>query len=245
NELLATFRQRFRAWLGRPLLDLHIELYPEKPPEGYPWHAYYGARFAWRDERATLMRGVNSGSFVTNHTRPMTPEFLELRLGNDRTTIFPNGLPFHQRHGSRMLDVILVPEGETAQVFDVSLGLEREYPAQTALGLATPTTVVPSEKGPPHIGPSGWLFHLDAPNLVVTSLRPTTPPEGATAAIVARMLESSTFGGAAGLRCARHPSRACLLDGAGNANMELTVTGDAVAIDVTASDLMQVRIEFP
>jgi len=31
---------------------------------------------------------------------------------------------------------------------------------------------VPTSKGPPHIGATGWLFHLDAPNVLLTSLRP-------------------------------------------------------------------------
>ena len=45
------FRLRLRAWLSRPVLDVRIELEPKHPPTGYPWHAYYGARFAWRDDR--------------------------------------------------------------------------------------------------------------------------------------------------------------------------------------------------
>ena len=77
--MLATFRQRFRAWLGRPVLEMRIELYPQHPPQGYPWHAYYGARFAWRDERATLLRGVNGTPSVTSHSRPESPDYLEIR----------------------------------------------------------------------------------------------------------------------------------------------------------------------
>ncbi|MFL5340113.1 MAG: hypothetical protein ACJ8F7_08170 [Gemmataceae bacterium] len=243
NERLASFRQRFRAWLGRPLLEMRCEIYPVKSPEGYPWHAYYAARFAWRDERATLLRGSNGQGAVSNHTRPVTPEFLELRTGADRTAIFPGGLPFHQRHGSRMLDVILVPEGEQGKVFDIALGMEREHPAQTALGLATPVSAVPTAKGPPHIGPSGWLFHLDAPNLMLSSLRPTAVA-GASAAVVATLLEISGFSGAGELRCVRNPVRAVTLDPSGNAQTELSITGDAVTLDLSASDLTRVRVEF-
>ncbi len=58
DEVLASFRQRFRAWIGRPLLEMRIDIKPVQPPKGYPWHAYYGARFAWRDETAVLQRGV-------------------------------------------------------------------------------------------------------------------------------------------------------------------------------------------
>lgn len=245
NEVIATFRQRFRAWLGRPLLDIRIEIYPEKPPEGYPWHAYYGARFAWRDERATLFRGQNGASFITNHTRPVTPDFLEVRLGNERTTIFPGGLPFHQRHGARMVDVILIPEAEQARSFEISIGLDREYPSQTALGLATPTTMIPVEKGPPYVGPSGWLFHLDAPNLVVTSFRPVAPPAGCSTALVATMLESTSYSCSAEWRCARNPSRACQLDAADQPTMDYPVNGDAVSLEVGGNDLLRVRVEFP
>src|SRR5262249_3260216 len=39
QKVLASFRQRFRAWLGRPLLEMRIEIQPEHLPGGYPWHA--------------------------------------------------------------------------------------------------------------------------------------------------------------------------------------------------------------
>ena len=73
EKVLATFRQRFRAWLGRPVLDLRVEISPRHSPAGYPWHAYYGARFAWRDERATMLRGVNGIGAITTSTRRRRP----------------------------------------------------------------------------------------------------------------------------------------------------------------------------
>jgi hypothetical protein len=241
QAVLATFRQRYRAWLGRPLLELRVELYPEHKPQGYPWHAYYGARFAWRDERATLLRGVGGQGVVTNHTRPTTPEYLELRSGRQRTLLLPGGLPFHQRHGTRMLDVILVPPGESAHAFDLALGLDREQPMQTAWGFASPVLALPAAKGPPHVGPAGWLFHLDAPNLVLTSLR---AEPGEAAAVTARMLEVSGFGGGAELRCPRDPRDAALTDAAGTVQQALTPGGDAVPFDYAAYDLVNVRAEF-
>ena len=81
DEVLASVRQRFRAWVGRPLLEMRIDIKPVQPPKGYPWHAYYGARFAWRDEKAVLMRGVCGTAYATSHTRPETPDYLELRVG--------------------------------------------------------------------------------------------------------------------------------------------------------------------
>jgi hypothetical protein len=241
DQVLATFRQRFRAWLGRPVLELRLEIYPIQPPQGYAWHAYYAARFAWRDERATLLRGAHGVSSVTGHTRPETPDYLEIRLGRQNTVLFPGGLPFHQRHGGRMLDVVLIPEGETGHVFDLGLGLDRDYPMQTALGMATPTPWVATSQGPPHVGATGWLFHLDAPNLLLTSLRPA--PDGADA-VIARLLEAVGHGGHAEFRCVRDPGRALVLDARATSLMDVPTQGDAVLLDVAAHDLVQVRVDF-
>ena len=65
--------------MGRPLLEMRIEITPQQPPAGYGWHAYFGARFAWRDERATLVRGFNGLGYITNHPRPQTPDYLDIR----------------------------------------------------------------------------------------------------------------------------------------------------------------------
>jgi hypothetical protein len=241
EQVLATFRQRFRAWLGRPILDLRLEIYPEQPPAGYPWHAYYGARFAWRDERMLLLRGVNGTAYVTSHSRPQSPDYLEWRHGRQNTVLFPCGLPFHQRQGARMLDLILVPEGEKGQIFDIALGLDKDYPMQTAVGLVSPAPLVPVAKGPPHVGTSGWLFHLDAPNLVLNCLRPAA--EGAHA-VVARLQECGVQGGSGQFRCFRNPQRAMLLDGRGELMMDAYTTGDAVEFSFSQGDLFQLRVEF-
>jgi hypothetical protein len=241
GQVLAQFQQRFRAWLGRPVLEIRIEITPQHPPQGYPWHAYYGARLAWRDERAALLRGVHGFGSVTTQTRPQTPDYLELRSGRQSTILFPGGLPFHQRHGGRMLDIILIPEGETEQTFDIGLGMDRDYPMQTALGMITPVPVVPMAQGPPHVGSAGWLFHLDAPNLVLSSFRPAS--DGADV-VLARMLECAGHPAQAELRCARDPRRAQLVDAQGNQLLEASASGDAVLFDVAAGDLVNLRVEF-
>jgi alpha-mannosidase len=242
GQVQAHFRHRYRAWLGRPLLELRIELRPVVKAQGYPWEDFYAARFGWRDESATLLRGTFGAATPTSHTRPETPDFLSVSNGGrTNTVLFPGGLPFHQRHGSRMLDVLLVCHGETESVFDLGIGLDREQPAQTALGLTSPVAVVPCSQGPPHVGAAGWLFHLDAPNVLLTSLRPLT--DGAPG-VVARLLESAGHGGPAGLRCVRNPVRAFVQDVSGNALTDLAVEGDSVQVDVGANDLVQVRIEF-
>ena len=45
--------------------------------------------------------------------------------------------------------------------------LAGEQPMQTAWGWVSPLLALPVPHGPPHVGPAGWLFHLDAPNLLL------------------------------------------------------------------------------
>jgi alpha-mannosidase len=241
QQVLAFYRQRFRAWLGRPVLDLRIEIFPERPIHGFPWHAYYGARFAWRDERATLLRGVNGIGYVSTSTRPETPDYLEIRQGRQNAIILPGGLPFHQRQGGRMLDLILVVEGEKAQAFDIGLSVDRVHPMLTALGMATPITLVPTAKGPPHIGESGWLFHLDVPNLLLTSMR---PDHSGGDSIVARIQECSMQPTQAELRCPRNPRRAAIVNALGEELQEASVHDDAAVFDVQAGDMVNLRVDF-
>jgi hypothetical protein len=247
EQELARFRQRFQAWLGRPVLDLRIELEPVQPPRGFPWHAYYGARFAWKDERMALLRGVGGAGYVTGHTRPTTPDYLELRSGQQNTVLFPGGLPYHQRHGPRMLDVLLLTEGETGRVFDLSLSMDRPSPQQTTQGLLTPVVAVPTEQGPPHVGATGWLFHLDAPNLMLTSLRPagacSAPVEQADA-VCLRLQEITGYGGSASLRCVRNPKQARLTDARGTPTSDLPVAEDAVQLEFGRHEIVNLRVDF-
>jgi hypothetical protein len=249
DQVLASFRQRLRLWVGRPLLEMRVEITPQQAPAGYGWHAYFGSRFAWRDERATLVRGFNGMGYVTNHPRPQTPDYLDIRTPPYSTTIFTGGLPFHQKQGGRMADVILIPEGEKGTVFEFGIAFDREVPMQTAWGYASPLAVVPTTKGPPHIGASGWLFHIDASNLLLTRMMPglmsreSEHPDAADA-ITARFLECANYSGLAEFRCVRDPQRAIVLDARGQFMLEANRSGDVVHLEVTPNDLAHLQVEF-
>jgi hypothetical protein len=244
DRVLAGFRQRLRAWLGRPVVELRIDLDLRHEPTGYPWHAFYGARFGWRDDRAVLFRGVNGENSQTGYTRPVSPDYLEVRMGAERSFLFTGGLPFLQRHGGRMADVILVPEGEQARTFDLLLATDRDVPMQTAVGWVSPAPTIETAKGPPHFGATGWLAHVDMPGLILTALKPAEPGENANRAVSARFIETAGFGGAAELRFARDPLRASLIDGNGHSLQPLAMTNDVVQVEYSANETIRVLVEW-
>jgi hypothetical protein len=160
------------------------------------------------------------------------------------------GLPFHRKEGGRMVDVILLPEGEKGTVFELGIAFDRDVPMQTAWGYASPLAVVPTTKGPPHIGASGWLFHVDAPNLLLTRMTPGKSERGGAEsagvadAITARFLECANYSGLAEFRCVRDPVRAVLVDARGQFLLEANRSGDIVHLEVTPNDLAHVQVEF-
>ena len=244
DVVLATFRQRLRAWVGRPVLELRIEIDPVHAPTGYPWHSYYGARFAWRDERAAIYRGVNGQNFPSTYTRPCSPDYLELRIGGERSFVFTGGLPFIQKQNKRMADILLIPEGETCRSFDLLLALDRELPMQTAAGWVAPTPVVHTEKGPPPGGASGWLGHVDLPSLLMTSLRPVPPSEGKTRAVAMRLTETAGYAGASAIQFARDPANAMAIDNDGKPGAELEPRVGEIPLEFSANETIRVRAEW-
>jgi Glycosyl hydrolases family 38 N-terminal domain len=241
QHVLASYQQTLRAWLGRPLLELNIKIDPVQPVRGHAWHAYFASRFAWRDERAVVLRGVFGPGYTTTTAHPETPDYLEIRSSATNTVIFPGGLPFWQRQGGRMVDLLLLTEGEQARSFDVGLCLDWRLPLQTAQGLISPMPALAVEKGPPHVGAAGWLFHLNATNLLITSMEAC--PDG-RAAIIVRVQETHLQAGQAEMRCVRNPKSAQIVDAQGNVVAGATVQDDAVLFDFAPGDLLHLRVEF-
>jgi hypothetical protein len=240
GEVLAKFRQRLRAWLGRPAIELRTEITPVHRPTGYPWHAYYGARFAWRDDRAAAFRAVAGQTVPTTAARPCSPDFFEIRFGSSRTFLFTGGLPFLQKSSSRMLDAILIPEGETETTYEFLMALDRDQPMATAAGWNAPAPVVPTDRGPPPGGPSGWLAHIDWPSLLPVAVRPVADRR----AILMRFLETSGYAGQAEIRFAKDPTAVHTADLNGETIAPITMQGDAVPLEFSGGELLTIVLEY-
>ncbi|QVL34495.1 hypothetical protein KIH39_11475 [Telmatocola sphagniphila] len=244
NEKLADFEQELEIWSQRPVLKLSITLKPVKLPNGAPWHAYYASRFAWRDEHAALFRGVGGQSCLTTHNRPQSADYLEIRSGRNNTCLFPGGLPFHNRPNHRMLDTLLIAPGEQDTKFTLHISLDRDLPQFTAYSLQSPAYCQLTSEGQPQSGASSWLFQIDAPNLILTSMRTLPPREDSTTAIILQLQEIGGNGGIAELRCVRNPKRAVRLDGLNEEMHELGCNGDAISVEYSAHEIVRICICF-
>ena len=245
DEPLATFRIRARAWLGRPVLEVNVEFEIVHRPAGYPWHAYYGLRLGTRDDRVTLFRGLNGTSYRAGTGRVVSPDFFEFRLGRERSFVFPGGLPFASKHGSRTSDLVLIPPGETETKFEMLFALDRDHPSQTSAGWVTPMPVIATDCGPPPVGASSWLAHVDLPSLLMTDLRPVPATgDGMTRAVAARFLETAGYGGSAEMKFARDPARVFQINGTGETQHEISLVGDGVPLEFSAGELFRIRAEW-
>ena len=213
-------------------------------PTGYPWHSFFAARFGWRDDRAVLFRGVNGENAQTGYTRPVSPDYLEVRLGAERSFLFTGGLPFVQRHGSRMADVILVPEGEQGRSFELLLATDRDVPMQTAVGWISPTPVVETTKGPPHFGSAGWLAHVDMPSLILTALQPAAPGENANRAVSARFIETAGLAERRRSALPAIPSAPRSSTATARHCNRSTLANDAVQVEYSANETIRVHFEW-
>lgn len=249
NLLLADFRQEVRVYRGKPIVEVLVELKPSRKPEGDPWSNYYCSRFAWKDSSAALTRSMQMGaSAVGEQERIEAPHYVEIADEKWRTTILGCGLPFHRLTGDRMLDTILVAEGETRTSFRMVIAIDDQYPLQAALDAMTPPVVIPLENGPPSVGESGWLVHLGTKNVVLLGMHPLHGDQGedlSTAGGVAlRLLETEGRSKVFKLRLFRAPKSARQRDFRGHTVQTLDLEGDAVVVHVGAHQVCEVEVLF-
>ena len=259
DAVLATFRQTFRLWRGRRILDIDIELDAVKMPDGEPWTNYFGVRWAWMDTTAALTRSILGTAQPVGQDRFESPHYIEIADEDTRTTILTHGLPFHRKTGRRMCDSILIVEGETRRQFKFSIAFEQPYPLQAALDAMTPAAVIPTEIGPPRCGTTGWFLHVDAPNVQLTRLTDlmdeprtdaaawessdsTDPPTGSGFAV--RLQETEGRQQSVSLRCFRTPLSVRLRDFTGRTTGHPKIVGDIVQLALSPYEIADLELRF-
>lgn len=258
NTRLASFRQTVRVWRGLPILEIEVELTDVKPPEGDPWNNYFASRFAWNDSTAAVTRSIYHSAHSFSNERFETSDYIEIAAEDQRLTIVPHGLPFHRKTGDRMVDSLLVIEGESTRNFRFTVAVDAPYPLEAAWNATTPPAVVPVESGQPHAGATGWFFHLDNRHVQISQLLEThqsnvsvSPLEQFEHPLVPndpgfafRLIETEGISKPVKLRCFRKPTYARKRDFRGQTIEELEIKDDAVIVDITAYEIIDIELRF-
>jgi alpha-mannosidase len=246
---LAAYRQRYRLWSGRPILELEIELsdldpgWQDRLDGADPWTDSLSCRWAWPDPNSMVRRTSLLAPELTEADRPETPDTLDISTRRQRTAILFGGLAHHRKHGARMLDTLLIAGRETGPRFTLGVVLDLEHPFQGALDLVTPTWVVPTNAGPPASGPSGWLVQVDHKAIAITRLEYADPSgDGRGRGLVLHLTETAGRPARCRVRLFRTPVWARQIDFNDEPIVDLSVDGDAVHVDLTPHEIARVDI---
>jgi alpha-mannosidase len=238
NEVLATYRQRTRVVRGRSAIEVELELAPSQLPQGDPWTNYLGCRFAWKHSEVALTASMQQGAQSVTAQRIEAPQYLEIADDDFRTTILTPGLPFHRKTGERMLDTLLLVEGETTRRFHFSIAVDSRYPMQASLDQYSPPVVVPTSTTPAEPR-QGWFFNVTAANVqLVRLLAPSDVNK-----VVVRLLETEGRARVFGLECYRSPQQARQINFRGETISDLRID-DAVNVEIAPYEICDVELTF-
>ncbi len=243
GKRLAGYRQTVQVWRSSRVFHIEIELDIDEEPRATPWESYYASRFAWADESADMYRSVGLTRQSTDAKLIEAPYFVELYTESASTALLTGGLPYHRRVGLGMLDTMLVCRGESARRFRLGVGVDLPHPLPRAIELLSP--LVPRfENAAPPAGPNtSWLFHLDRRNVMTTHFEPLEEA-GRVVGFRARLMETEGRDVRCKLRSFRAPKTARQVDFLGQTLVQLPVEDDAVLIDFTAYEWVEIEARF-
>lgn len=241
EQVLATFTQVTRLWAGSSVVEIDLTLDPVTMPKADPWNSYYALRWAWSDELLDLYRDVHETRHRTDAKRLESPRFVEIASEAERTTLLVNGLPYHQRTGYRMLDTLLITRGETARRFRVGVGVDLPNPAIAARQFAALAPQIVSPATP--ASASGWLLHVDARQVLVTTLEPLHA-KGRVVGLSCRLLETGGLAGPVRINTVRPLISAQRRLWNGEPLGELTISEGKAEISLAAYDWTEVTVRW-
>ena len=152
-----------------------------------------------------------------------------------------------------MLDTILITRHERQRKFQLGIGVDLSHPLHEAIGILSPTVVVPCDKAPAS-GNSGWLFHFDARNVIVTHWEAIRMPAkdaaadspasatGPISGVRLRLLETEGRASKLKLSAFRTIRSARIVDLDGSPRSEIPIEADAARLEVEPYEWRQVEL---
>ena len=251
SEVLARFRQTVSLERSSTRLRVQIDFDEvARPPVGNPWMTYFASRFAWDNEAAAITRSVLGQARGFRMERFESPDYVEVADSDSRLVIVPHGRPYHRRSGHRMLDSLLLVEGEPERHFEFTLDFNHPYPMRVASEALSPVLHQSTSQKRPAKADSSWVLGLSAKNITIARTQVDRDDSGKSdtddGGTRLRLLLEETEG--RGTRCAIHTARkpklARLRRPNGEMVQELTVSDAGVAVEFTRFQIKEVELTF-
>jgi len=233
GQQLGLFTQTMRAWIGRPLIELEIEvskLFPST--DSIPT-----LKLIWRDPSTELFIGTMGQSIRISGEGNHSAEYVHLLQGANTTTIISQKTMNIKRHGNRSIDLDLESKGEGRYALSLGFAVDRDYPHLFTKGWQSPFLAIPVEKGPPNIGTSGWLIHVDSPGVNLERLG--APADNQIEAILVECLNEPRT---VGLDFAKSPQKVMQLDDRGSSGRELRLENGTTTFDMRRRGITTVSL---
>ncbi|HIF01186.1 MAG TPA: hypothetical protein EYQ63_30330 [Fuerstia sp.] len=257
--VMARFRQTVTVERNSPRIHIQIE-FDDLPtlPCGNPWMTYYACRFAWDNSAASITRSMLGQASGFRMERFEAPDYVEIADADQRLLIVPHGRPYHRRTGPRMLDSLLLVEGESARRFDVTLEFDQPYPMRTAQEVLQPPIPLPTDSRVPKGPASAWILGLSAKNVIVARTRwesasdQSSGPDGSSEAeassssarLILLLQETEGRSVACLVRTARPPVSARLRHPDGTGIQELPISDKGVSVAFPGFQINEVELTF-
>ncbi len=272
RSVLAKFRQTFLV--DRNSTRLHLTIQFDEvcvPPSGNPWMTYFASRFAWDNESAAITRSLLGQAAGFRMERFEAPDYIEIADSDHRVLIVPHGRPYHRRSGPRMLDSLLLVEGEAEKRFELTLDFYQPVPARTAAAVGQPCLITETSGARPKAADSGWLLGLSAKNVVAARTRvvvdrgsspstqesvagsvagydaqPTGESAGveSSAKVVILLQETEGRSASCTIRTVRPVKSARLMRADGTTLKTLANESDSVLVELSAFQIKEVELSF-
>ncbi|MEO2032591.1 MAG: hypothetical protein ABGZ35_10950 [Planctomycetaceae bacterium] len=239
GEILFRFRQITRVERTVPRINVRIIPDPDAGDSvtGNPWMTYLACRFAWDNEAAAISRSLLGQVCGFQGERFESPDYIEVADPDQRLLIIPHGCPYHRRSGHRMLDCLLLVEGQPVPTdgFELTLEFDQPFPQRSVADVMQPVVV---EAVDGIESASGWIFACSAKNVQVARVRAI----GRAVSVVLQETEGRTA--SCHLRTARPPVSACIRKATGRVIQPLEVDESGVELNFASFEMKEVELTF-
>ena len=240
GSVLATIRQITRVDRVQPRLYLTISIENiTSPVKGNPWLSYFGCRFAWDNESAAISRAVMGQISGFRAERFESPDYVEISDADHRVVIATHGRPYHRRSGPRMLDSLLIVEGESSREFLFTLDFDQPFPLRTATDALTPILMQVTSGMTPISASGSWILGVSAKNVELVRTEHCAATLEQSEELTLLLSETDGVESLCLVKTARPPTAAYAINADRTEKVSLEITDQGVTVNLTA---FQIRL---